>query len=148
MKLTAWLFYLCLSLCAGAVCCQEALDSLAGPSLLSESGSTRHVAAHLTKPRFLPQHQTVLQSLTDRLHLCWTSSALWYCSSRPIRGCLLKLDHPVTAQGTDLWGQSDGDQSVRTVPGSTLLHVGQLLDVTSQLPSQSQKMDFYDRRVN
>lgn len=48
----------------GALRGQEALDSLAGPSLHPEPGRTCHIAAHLTEQSVLPQHQTVLKPLT------------------------------------------------------------------------------------
>lgn len=49
----------------GALRGQEALDSLAGPSLHLEPCHTCHVTAHLTEQSVLPQHQTVLKPLTD-----------------------------------------------------------------------------------
>lgn len=78
-------------MCAGAVSRQEALDSLAGPSLLPEPGSARHITAHLTKQSVLPQHQAVLQPLTEVSLLDQNSSHYsWWChSSQPVRGSVL-----------------------------------------------------------
>lgn len=112
--------YLSLHLRTGTLRCQEALDSLAGPSLHPQPCGARHITAHLTEQSILPQYQTVLQPLTD----CLIQSQCVMHLYLPIRGLTQCRDQwirsTITMQDTDLCNQSDGNLSGLTNPS---LHV-------------------------
>lgn len=85
-------------LCAGALCGQEALESLARPSLHPQPYHSCHITAHIAQQSILPQHQTVLQPLTVWI-ISVTASRGVGQSERFTRS---RSEQPVTEQDTNL----------------------------------------------